>query len=326
MSRIDDEDEDQYDALDGNEVDTGKRSRNWVFTINNWTAAIYDAVTALDCRYLVVGKEVGKKGTPHLQGYISFKNDMSRKKVGECLPKSWFQVAKGTPKQASAYCEKDKDFFTKGIRPASKDEKGQRGGDAMKRKWDDLVACVEKGDYDAIDNDMAPQVKCVEYLVKKRKAQNADLSRLIGDRGTQHEWHYGEPHSGKSFYCDSRPGLTFSKPCGVWFDQYEFEPNLHFEDVDVSSAYDGRVFKQLMDVTPFMASVKGTMQKIRPRNVYISSNEHPNKIFKGIDLRAILDRCKLVYWGKDFRDPDWVHPVTGQTKADLETPPPIPDV
>lgn len=51
----------------------------WTFTLNNYTAeeegSMMDAL-AEQCIYLIVGKEVGEEGTPHLQGYLGLKNSM----------------------------------------------------------------------------------------------------------------------------------------------------------------------------------------------------------------------------------------------------------
>ncbi len=50
----------------------GKRSKHWVLTLNNPTSE--DGVEPNDFEYLILGKEVGEEGTPHLQGYCVFKN------------------------------------------------------------------------------------------------------------------------------------------------------------------------------------------------------------------------------------------------------------
>ena len=49
-------------------------SKRWCFTYNNYTeehlVEIVDILTK-NCFKYIIGKEVGEKGTPHLQGYIT---------------------------------------------------------------------------------------------------------------------------------------------------------------------------------------------------------------------------------------------------------------
>ena len=54
------------------------QAKHWCFTLNNYTADEYDALSAIghelpkEISYIIVAKETGETGTPHLQGYISF--------------------------------------------------------------------------------------------------------------------------------------------------------------------------------------------------------------------------------------------------------------
>lgn len=93
-------------------TDNGFRGRNWVFTINNYTRDEVDKVKKLFTntmvKYGICGAETGKRGTPHLQGYIVFKNPQQRKVFGrEYLPRAWVEKALGNPAQNKAYCSKE---------------------------------------------------------------------------------------------------------------------------------------------------------------------------------------------------------------------------
>lgn len=115
------------------------RVRRWCFTINNPSD---DAVLALrtlgaapTVKYLVFGREVGASGTPHLQGFVIFKDcpRLSACKtriggVGHC------EAARGTNTQASEYCKKDGDYEEFGVLD---NESGRRSD------WDNYRAFVE---------------------------------------------------------------------------------------------------------------------------------------------------------------------------------------
>lgn len=66
---------------------TGRRHRNWTFTINNYTSDEVKLLLALDCIHLVFQSEVGDHGTPHLQCLIGFKDAKSFSVVRKYLPK-----------------------------------------------------------------------------------------------------------------------------------------------------------------------------------------------------------------------------------------------
>lgn len=97
------------------------RSRAWCFTVNNYSdedTSRVEEVSSLTS-YLVYGKEVGEKGTPHLQGYMYFDNAKSFSKIQKIMPKgTHLEVAKGTPDQAATYCKKDADYKEFGTIPA----------------------------------------------------------------------------------------------------------------------------------------------------------------------------------------------------------------
>jgi len=65
------------------------RSRNYVFTLNNWSAddlkCYSELVNKKLCSYLIFAKEIGQNETPHLQGYIEFVNPKRFNEVKKLL-------------------------------------------------------------------------------------------------------------------------------------------------------------------------------------------------------------------------------------------------
>lgn len=90
------------------------QSKRWCFTLNNWTQAEYEAIVDTVCVYQIVGKEIGESGTPHLQGYIVFKNAQRLVAVRRIAARAHWETAKGSTAQNVTYCGKDGNFTTTG--------------------------------------------------------------------------------------------------------------------------------------------------------------------------------------------------------------------
>lgn len=107
----------QVDTSEGN---TKLRSRKWVFTLNNYTddeLINIDTFLVSKCDKYIRGKEVGIEGTPHLQGYMEFKNARNFKYIKGIMPRAHLERARGTAIENLKYCKKDNDFITNIIMP-----------------------------------------------------------------------------------------------------------------------------------------------------------------------------------------------------------------
>lgn len=92
------------------------RAVNWCFTLNNYTDDDINKIQNLStvCQYIVFGKEVGDSGTPHLQGFIQFK-ERNRFSQAKSLINERAHVEHARhPAEAATYCKKDGDFVEVG--------------------------------------------------------------------------------------------------------------------------------------------------------------------------------------------------------------------
>lgn len=91
----------------------GVRARGWCFTLNNYGENEVDTITQqlLGAEW-VIGREVGENGTPHLQGYIYYKNARSFEHIKKLIPKGHIEKAKGNKRQNYDYCTKDGNYVT----------------------------------------------------------------------------------------------------------------------------------------------------------------------------------------------------------------------
>lgn len=112
--------------------DKGVRAFCW--TLNNYTDEQVKLLKELDVSlylYIVFGFEIGNSKTPHLQGYIYFKDTKTRtavvkffKKYIGCHPHVNKRYYRSTNAQAITYCKKDGNFYEAGTPPDDKDGKG----------------------------------------------------------------------------------------------------------------------------------------------------------------------------------------------------------
>lgn len=120
------------------------RAKRWVFTLNNPTDEEQHSIathgTEIDdvnsaFTYLIVGREVGDSGTPHLQGFFILRSQtrLPQCKAIEGFERAHLEVSRGTPDQAAEYCRKDGDFDEYGTLPQS--QQGKRGEFEAFRDW-----------------------------------------------------------------------------------------------------------------------------------------------------------------------------------------------
>lgn len=148
--------------------DTSKRYRGFTITLNNYSELEYIKileVAQLHSEKYILGKEVGKEmNTPHIQGYVYFKQPKSIKQVIKLFENSriHFEGAKGTPEQNYTYCSKDEDYVSHGFKENKKlciDEFIKYYNEIKKKEvdhsWDPPTEVVGVFGYEDSDDDEA---------------------------------------------------------------------------------------------------------------------------------------------------------------------------
>ena len=153
--------------------------RGWCFTINNYTDEEFNKLQHVDCQYIVYGIEKGESGTPHLQGYVHYKNQVRPSTVKATIgTRAHIEARKGTVAEAVDYCKKDGTFFERGkIRIGNEN------------KWKDIIELAKSCKLDIIEEEY-PAI----YLMHKPKLESLmqpEAEILQGDLKTHFEWCYG---------------------------------------------------------------------------------------------------------------------------------------
>lgn len=255
----------------------------WNFTINNYSEEEYEAVRAIfhdkknRIDYIVVGKEKGESGTPHLQGFVAFalrkKFDTVKKLLGG---RGHLEPVRVTPDKAAAYCKKDGDFFEKGKLPEEIKKQGARS---------DLHAIKDQIDQGASVWEIAQATHEGFSAVSRAHKFFLGYETAID---TPRNWQtqvyvfYGSPGTFKSTAAHRFAQLfTVVRPRhsgdGVWFDGYQ--PNLHRAAL-LDDFYGWMPFNNLLELLDrygCRVQVKGGTVQWKPQSICITSNTSPER-------------------------------------------------
>ena len=263
-----------------------QRGRNFTFTYNNYPST--DLVDEIPCKYIVYGKEVGKEGTPHLQGTLVFANARALAAVIKLLPGCHVEICRDVLASIE-YCKKEGEFTERGDPPATQKDKGEK----EQQRWTDIRLAAEEGR----DDDIPADVRFRQYKAVEHFRSIGSKRRLLSDTDAQHLWYYGDSGTGKSRKAREENPRAYLKMCNKWWDGYDDEEVVLIEDFDEVHSVLAHHLKIWADRYPFLAEIKGGAKKIRPHQIIVTSNYPPEEIWtKRADLEPILRRFKKVHF------------------------------
>lgn len=170
------------------------------------------------------------------------------------------------------------------------------GGKSTKRKWDTTIAQAKAGDFENID----PELYLKYYSTLKRI--NVDEGEIPSDlpfsTQARNFWYYGKTGTGKSLGARRDfPDHYLKIANNKWWDGYKKQPAVILEDFDKSHSYMGFNLKIWGDLYSFPVEIKGSALRIRPENIIVTSNWHPNQIWTDDEtLEPILRRFRIVHF------------------------------
>lgn len=263
-----------------------KGSREWVFTINNWTEADEAGVKNMKCRYLIYGKEVGKQGTPHLQGYVVFTDQKTLSALKKIMPRAYLAMRSkwSTPEDCRKYIRGP--YSKNGKEKAENPDVYETGDIPRQGERTDLVAFNR-----AIQEGKRGRDLSVDHLPVRAKYPKLEQTLVYEDDkerahrqfddGMVPEVHvrWGKAGVGKSRLAFDRHGTRnvfrpiITKGGTIWYDGYDEEDVIQLEEFygqcEVSH------FLNLTDRYPMQLPVKGKHAWRLATKIYITSNRPP---------------------------------------------------
>lgn len=239
------------------------RYTNFIFTLNNYEKNDETRIAMLGAKYYVYGRESGESGTPHLQGYLHFKNARTMKSMIKKLPGAHIEVRRGSHDQAREYCIKDGDFVEVGDPPQ------KNGGSSMQERAlrnkrlreTDICELVESGDI---------SIRCVPILKKARMILDQEGTAFQAE-GTRGIWIYGPPGTGKSHAARHDYGdAYFIKQQNKWWDGYTGEKVVVLDDLDTNVL--GHYLKIWADKWSCTGEIKGGTVQLQHETFIVTSN------------------------------------------------------
>lgn len=300
-----------------------KRSRSYVFTINNPSDNREDEVKrALEgvSQYFIIGRERGASGTQHLQGYAYFKHPKSFTAVVELLgePRAHVEEAKGTALQNQQYCSKDGDYVEFGDLP----RQGRR------KDLETIREAITEGasEKQIADSHFSTWVvyrrSLNEYrhLVKQQpRRQKSIVVWICGPTGSgKTRSVYSNPNSLLGLLTNIREDEKWQRLVANlssmdsesarsrdlwplpdascrWFDGYDQQSEVLMDDFRGES--DLAFMLRLLDRYPMQVPIKGGFVNWNPDVIYITSNFSPRDAYKSQtleELRPFFRRIDLL--------------------------------
>jgi len=291
------------------------RSRHWTFTLNNYTEDDFSLFRSLPkgVVYVCCGKEVGKCGTPHLQGFFSFHHPQRL----SGLRRAWFagrahlEIAR-SPWMAAQYCKKEGDYVEHGS-PPTKPAPGTRtdlngfkeavkGGclnvKRLREDYSEVYARYPRFCSDYLrDNTPVPPVEC--HQLRTWQSQLYESLRRKPDRRTIifNVDHSGD--TGKSWFCDYyrqlHPEETQILTPGKYQDMalaLETSIKVLFLDCPRSKQGDFIQYDFLENVKNgriFSGKYESGMKYLNPVHVVVMMNEEPDMNKLSIDRYVVVN-------------------------------------
>lgn len=253
------------DVVEGNtNFNHNKSCKTWAFTLNNYNDEDIERFKRYTVSRLVVGKEIGEQGTPHLQGWITFKRGYRPSQLKKLEPRVHWEFALTT--DGENYCMKD---GTDVVINVDNRNQGQRtdlkaavtyikesGIKRFREEMGDVYVKYHNG-FDKIG-----------LLNSKKRTEKPNVV-----------WIYGPTGCGKTSYVyDKHPDLWISNEDLKWFDGYDGQETVLFDDFR-GDMCKFRFLLRLLDRYPLKVPIKGGFVEWTPKNIYITSCKDPKNIY-----------------------------------------------
>lgn len=263
-------------------VDNKNATKFYCFTINNPSddddKQLGHLHSAVD--YLVYGRETGKDGTPHYQGYVELSEPQRFSWLKKRLTRAHLERKQGSRTQARDYCFKEDKTPTE-VGHFREDKSGKRN---------DLLAIRNRicaGDnIDDLEFEFFPQF--VRYGRFFRDFYNRQQKPRTAPPKVYVYW--GTTGSGKTRKAHEHKDPAIVSYTGHFFQNYHNQKTVIFDEMDDPVETFGRSkFLQMTDRYPMVVNIKNGERVWNPEVIVFTSNREPTWTYDSAVKRRITE-------------------------------------
>lgn len=246
-----------------------KPSKTWAFTLNNYTDADEAQMVTWSSdtfvSKMVVTKEVGESGTPHLQGAVTFKIAKRLTALKKLHSRIHWELA--VCSDAGLYCLKDGSVVLVNV---------DHRTPGKPKNFAVCVGLVRNGELKRV-RDEYPEEYCRHGRKFKEYFRDVVMPK---DMEREVYWFWGKKGTGKTRTAVEEAGESawVSNGSFQWFDGYSGQAEVVFDDLrptDVKYNY----LLRLLDRYRMKVPIKGDMVNWDATRIWITSPQHPEVLF-----------------------------------------------
>lgn len=215
--------------------------------------------------YYCYGLEVGKQGTPHIQGYVYFKNKVLFSTLKDMLPHAHIERARGNPEENKVYCSKEGIFTEIGKIP----KQGKRTDMEVIR---DMIQqrCSLSEIADTFPASYIRYYKGIQAMY--------DLTYTARSSPPQVIYIWGDTGVGKTRYAFDTYNSVYMKDHTQWWNGYTQQSCIVIDDFDGNWPF--RDLLRLLDRYPYQGQTKGGYIHIDSPVVILTADRPIEEVFQ----------------------------------------------
>lgn len=284
-----------------------KGHRAYVIVINNYTEEDIQQVNNLQCIYLVYSYEVGEETqTPHIQGYVYFKDAKTMSAVSKKLKRAHLEPAYGE-------AEANKQYIV-GPWTGLDKKTGKLKHKPYNENFVEYGVMPRQGarnDMDAVRKQLKekPSMRgIVETATSFQSVRMAEVYLKYHETVRRFKpmvyWFYGATGTGKTHEAMSMcsDDVYVAMDTGKWFDGYDAHEYIIIDDVR-SNFMSFSQWLKFMDNIPFRVETKGGTRQMLAKTMIFTSSKPPieciteDRILHE-DPNQFLDRIDVIKYFK----------------------------
>lgn len=259
------------------------RTRNWCFTLNNYTDSEYASLVGLEghkqIRYIIFGKEKGEQeSTPHIQGFVIFNNTKTFNQVKLFFGDRYhIEQCQGNVQQNIAYCSKDDEYIEYGEAPKQGSRKDIEEVKTMVKSGKSMKEIYEVAtSYQSI--------RMAEVGMRYQPLQQREKPEI--------RWYWGETGTGKTMEAYAELGYEdtwVNSNTLQWFDGYDGQKNVIIDDFRANQCTFAFLLR-LLDRYPMRVPIKGGFVNWKPERIFITSTHSPRDCWKNENIQENIEQ------------------------------------